>query len=133
MNKHTLTIFEYSLDELKSDLSRMGGLVEKLCKDGIEAFLSGNTSMIDSCINQDKEIDELEKSINEKTMKILALQAPMANDLRMIISSLRIASCLERCGDYGKNLGRRSSLALNEETLSPVSYTHLTLPTILLL
>ena len=94
--------------------SRMGGQAEKLCSDGLSAFVNSNTSMIVNCLNQDKVIDEAERSINEQTLKLLALQAPMAIDLRMIISSLQIATCLERCGDYGRNLAKRSDLGLSK-------------------
>ena len=92
----------------------MGGQAEKLCSDGLSAFLNSNTSMIVNCLNQDKVIDEAERSINKQTLKLLALQAPMAIDLRMIISSLQIATCLERCGDYGRNLAKRSDLGLSK-------------------
>ena len=92
----------------------MGGQAEKLCSDGLSAFVNSNTSMIVNCLNQDKVIDEAERSINEQTLKLLALQAPMAIDLRMIISSLQIATCLERCGDYGRNLAKRSDLGLSK-------------------
>ena len=113
MIKHTLSNFDDALTELKLSVSRMGGQAEKLCSDGLSAFVNSNTSMIVNCLNQDKVIDEAERSINEQTLKLLALQAPMAIDLRMIISSLQIATCLERCGDYGRNLAKRSDLGLS--------------------
>ena len=114
MIKHTLSNFDDALTELKLSVSRMGGQAEKLCSDGLSAFVNSNTSMIVNCLNQDKVIDEAERSINEQTLKLLALQAPMAIDLRMIISSLQIATCLERCGDYGRNLAKRSDLGLSK-------------------
>ena len=114
MIKHTLSNFDDALTELKLSVSRMGGQAEKLCSDGLSAFLNSNTSMIVNCLNQDKVIDEAERSINKQTLKLLALQAPIAIDLRMIISSLQIATCLERCGDYGRNLAKRSDLGLSK-------------------
>ncbi len=118
MIKHTLSNFEEALTDLKSSVSKMGGLTEKLCKDGLSAFISSNEDMVDNCNQQDKIIDAAERSINNQTVKLLALQAPMAIDLRMIISSLQIATCLERCGDYGRNLARRSDLMLSEASPS---------------
>lgn len=118
MTKHTLSNFEEALTELKSSVSKMGGLAEKLCQDGLSAFISSNVDMIKNCNEQDKIIDEAERSINQQTFRLLALQAPMAIDLRMIITSLQIASCLERCGDYGRNLARRSDLGLSEASPS---------------
>ena len=118
MTKHTLSNFEEALTELKSSVSKMGGLAEKLCQDGLSAFISSNVDMIKNCNEQDKIIDEAERSINQQTFRLLALQAPMAIDLRKIITSLQIASCLERCGDYGRNLARRSDLGLSEASPS---------------
>ena len=89
MIKHTLSNFEEALTELKSSVSKMGGLTEKLCKDGLYAFISSNVDMVENCNEQDKIIDDAERSINNQTYKLLALQAPMAIDLRMIISSLQ--------------------------------------------
>ena len=114
MIKHTLSNFEEALTELKSSVSKMGGLTEKLCKDGLSAFIASNIDMVEVCNQQDKVIDKAERSINDQTYKLLALQAPMAIDLRMIISSLQIATCLERCGDYGRNLAKRSDLGLSK-------------------
>ena len=105
MTKHTLSNFEEALTELKSSVSKMGGLAEKLCQDGLSAFISSNVDMIKNCNEQDKIIDEAERSINQQTFRLLALQAPMAIDLR-------------RCGDYGRNLARRSDLGLSEASPS---------------
>ena len=94
MTKHTLSNFEEALTELKSSVSKMGGLAEKLCQDGLSAFISSNVDMIKNCNEQDKIIDEAERSINQQTFRLLALQAPMAIDLRMIITSLQILSLI---------------------------------------
>ena len=57
MIKHTLSNFEEALTELKSSVSKMGGLTEKLCKDGLYAFISSNVDMVENCNEQDKIID----------------------------------------------------------------------------
>ena len=67
MIKHTLSNFEEALTELKSSVSKMGGLTEKLCKDGLYAFISSNVDMVENCNEQDKIIDDAERSINNQT------------------------------------------------------------------
>ena len=77
---------------------------------------SDETVKLESLITNDKKIDELEAEIYNKTVEIIAIRSPQANDLRRIITAPKIASFLERIGDYSKNIIKRRSMMIVEDS-----------------
>jgi phosphate transport system protein len=114
MNEHIVKSFAEQLDALANCVSQMGGLVESQFAGAIEAIAKRDTQQAEASINTDKRVDDLEQSVEEQAIKVLALRQPMAVDLRTTLAAIRIASELERIGDYAKNISKRA-LVLNRE------------------
>ena len=114
MNEHIVKSFTEQLDALANCIAQMGGLVEAQFGNAIEAIAKRDTQQAETAISTDKRVDELQQSVEEQALKVLALRQPMAVDLRTTLAAIRIASELERIGDYAKNIGKRS-LVLNRE------------------
>jgi phosphate transport system protein len=96
--------FHDELDSLQESLLEMAGLVEKVIREAIAAVLARDGSVSDRVADADDRIDELEVEIDEKVLELLALQQPMATDLRKIVTANKIANDLERMGDHAVNM-----------------------------
>lgn len=114
MNEHIVKSFTEQLESLANCVAQMGGLVEAQFGSAIEAMAKRDMQQAEIAISTDERVDELQRSVEEQALKVLALRQPMAVDLRTTLAAIRIASELERIGDYAKNIGKRS-LVLNRE------------------
>ena len=114
MSEHIVKSFAEQLDALSKGVAQMGGLVEAQFTNAIEAIAKRDTSLAEVAIRTDERVDRLQQSVEELALKVLALRQPMAVDLRSTLGAIKIASELERIGDYAKNIGKRS-LVLNRE------------------
>ena len=114
--EHIVASFDRDLAELEQMVARLGGLAEQQLADAINALEMRNGSRLDNIIAKDKELDALEEALNDRAVEIIAMRAPMAGDLRKILSSVKIAAVLERTGDYAKNIAKRSRVIIAEET-----------------
>jgi phosphate transport system protein len=96
--------FEHELDALKAQLLLMGGRAESIVRKAVEALDRLDPQLAEQVFADDRRIDLLEIEIDEQCVKLLALQQPMARDLRFITSALKIANDLERVGDHAVNI-----------------------------
>ena len=108
MAEHTLKRFDEELERLSATISEMGGLTEAQFAQSLEALRDGDSEAAERVIVDDARVDALDVAVQEQTVKLLALRQPMAVDLRVIISSIKIAAALERIADYAKNTAKRS-------------------------
>jgi phosphate transport system protein len=106
--------FQQELNQLKSELLKMAGLVERAINNAVEALVHRDTSLAERTIAEDNQIDKMELTVDEHCLKLLALHQPMAADLRFITSAMRINTDLERIGDQAVNIAERV-MALNRE------------------
>ena len=107
-NDHIVSSFKADLGRLDNMIAEMGGLAESQFSRSIEALCKRDLEAAERIIPADKKIDALEEEIYEFTVKLLALRQPVADDLRIIISAIKIASVIERIGDYAKNISKRT-------------------------
>jgi len=114
MTEHTVKAFTEKLESLAASVAQMGGLAEAQLADAIEAIGKRDTGLAENAVGGDKQIDELQQSIEDQAMKLLALRQPMAVDLRETLAAIKIASELERIGDLAKNIAKRA-IVLNRE------------------
>ncbi|MGF1594913.1 MAG: phosphate signaling complex protein PhoU [Kiloniellaceae bacterium] len=110
---HIVKSFDEELQSLKAVVLRMGGLAESQLASAVEALLRRDSELARQVVAGDEAIDEMDRELDEKAMRTLALRQPMANDLREVIAALKISGDLERIGDYAKNVAKRT-LALNQ-------------------
>ncbi|MDC1115667.1 phosphate signaling complex protein PhoU [Alphaproteobacteria bacterium] len=111
--RHISTAFDNDLDEL----DRMVGKIGNLALSQYIAVIDGlgrTDDDLKSLIANDRLIDNIETDIYNKTVEIIALRAPQANDLRHIIIAPKIASFFERIGDYAKNMIKRRNMMISE-------------------
>jgi phosphate transport system protein len=106
--------FEKELQDLRKNLLKMGTLVEEAISNAVKSLVERDSELARKTIECDCLIDGLEMELEEKAIRLLALRQPMARDLRFIIKSVRIISCLERIGDHAVNICEKA-LELNKE------------------
>jgi phosphate transport system protein len=106
--------FQQRLDELAEKILRLGGLVEEAIGYSVRALIDRDSDLARRVIADDTAIDNLELEIDELCMEVLALQQPMASDLRFIATAMKITPDLERIGDHAVNISERA-IELNEE------------------
>jgi phosphate transport system protein len=105
---HIVSRFDEDLNQLDNLIAEMGGLAEHQFADAIKALVRRDSELAEQVIVSDKRIDAIEESVDAHTISMLALRQPMADDLRVVITALRIASVIERIGDYSKNIAKRT-------------------------
>ena len=115
--QHISTAFDRDLEAIQSNIIKMGGLVEAAMTDSARALNNRDVELAERVRADDKKIDALEMLINEDCARLIALRAPMASDLRAVLSVMKIAGALERVGDYAKNLAKRTSLLIGSATI----------------
>jgi phosphate transport system protein len=107
MSEHIVKSYDEDLMELSRKIAEMGGLTETMLSTSIKALVRGDTDLAQRVIETDVRLDVLEKDIEEKAILTIAKRQPLAVDLRMIVSSIRLAADLERIGDLAKNIAKR--------------------------
>lgn len=102
----TRYLFDKSLREIQNDILRMGGLVEKAIYDSVDAFMNQDVTAAAGVIMGDEWIDELFTEIEDKCIKLIATQQPIARDLRVAVTGIKILTSLERMADHSVDIAR---------------------------
>jgi phosphate transport system protein len=105
---HILKRFDEELERLNATINEMGGLTESQLAKSLVAVRERDTQTAEEVIADDARVDALDAAVQDQTVKLLALRQPMAVDLRVVLSSIKIAGALERIADYAKNTAKRS-------------------------
>ncbi|OAH46565.1 PhoU family transcriptional regulator [Sphingobium yanoikuyae] len=122
MAEHTIKAFDDEIDRLRGLIAEMGGRAEAGIENAMLALQRQDKDLAAEVVADDKRIDALEAEVEKLVVQIIALRAPMANDLRDVIAALKIVGVVERIGDYAKNIAKRVPLiAANQRKLEPVS------------
>lgn len=108
--RHILSAFDRDLETVQAMVVKMGGMVESAINDAATALENRDDELAEDVRRRDKAIDALELQINEEAARLIALRAPRATDLRMVLSVIKISASLERVGDYAKNIAKRSNV-----------------------
>ncbi|SDE75611.1 phosphate uptake regulator, PhoU [Celeribacter baekdonensis] len=112
-NKHIASAFDRDLEAIQALIMKMGGLVEANIKDAAQALEERDVELAEKVRKSDKIIDKLEEEVNEEAARLIALRSPTAGDLRTVLTVMKISTNLERCGDYAKNLAKRTGVLVN--------------------
>ena len=107
-DRHIASAFDRDLEGVQALVLRMGGLVESALAAAADALELGDASLARKVMGEDAVIDLLEEQVNSECARLIAIRAPTASDLRTVLAVMKIASSQERCGDYAKNLAKRS-------------------------
>ncbi len=116
--QHIASAFDRDLEAIQAKIMKMGGLVEAAILDAAQSLDTRDEELAEKVRAGDKAIDALEEMINEDAARLIALRAPTAGDLRIVLSVMKISANLERIGDYAKNMAKRTSILAN---MSPIN------------
>ncbi|MGE4430140.1 MAG: phosphate signaling complex protein PhoU [Sphingobium sp.] len=121
MPEHTIKAFDEEINRLRGLVAEMGGRVETALEDAMTALIRHDQEKARRVVLEDPKIDALEAEVEKLVVQIIALRAPMANDLRDVIAALRIVGVVERIGDYAKNIAKRVPQLGTHRTIEPIS------------
>lgn len=116
--EHITSVFDRDLEAIQGKIMKMGGLVETAILDAAQSLETRDEELAEKVRAGDRAIDELESMLNEDAARLIALRAPTASDLRIVLTVMKISSNLERIGDYAKNMAKRTSILSN---MSPIN------------
>jgi phosphate transport system protein len=112
MSDHIVKSFDDELTRLNAAITRMGELSQTQLAGAIDALLLRDTAVAARVVREDFEVDELERELDARAIRVLALRQPIARDLREVLSALRISIEFERICDFAANIAKRA-IALN--------------------
>ncbi|HYT31954.1 MAG TPA: phosphate signaling complex protein PhoU [Thermoanaerobaculia bacterium] len=111
--------FSEQLEDLRRNLILMGGEVERQIQRSIEALTEVDAEKAAAVIANDGEIDRMEMVVEEQAVQLLALQQPVASDLRFLIAALKINNDLERIGDHAVNIAEGAQRLAGQKPFKP--------------
>lgn len=121
MTEHTVKAFDDDITGLRGLIAEMGGLVELAITQSMDALVRLDETLAAEVVERDKKIDKLEAEVDKRAIRVLALRAPMADDLREVVATLKIAGILERIGDYAKNIAKRVGHIEGRQRFEPLT------------
>lgn len=121
MAEHTVKAFDEDITRLRGLIAEMGGLAEVAIAESLDALVRGDEALAEKVVSRDKRMDALEMEVDKLAVRIIALRAPMADDLREVIAALKIAGVLERIGDYSKNIAKRTGMIEGRARFEPLT------------
>ena len=98
--------FQSELEQLKEEVIKMANLSGEALSKAVDSLFNQDMEQAEEILEEDKQIDDLETEINEKSVLLIAKQQPVATDLRQIIIALRVVTDIERMGDNAKNIAK---------------------------
>ena len=122
---HMRNAFHEELDSIGVSLLQMAGLVKTAMSDATNALLSSDLTLAEKVIASDETIDQIQHDLDARTINLMARQQPVASDLRVLVSSLRISADLERMGDLAHHIAKQARMrypncAVPEELVSTI-------------
>lgn len=120
MHDHIVKSFDAELLELDTKVGQLGGLAEQQLSQAFESLEQRNAALGRTVVINDKLLDQLQREIEEQTIIMIARRQPVANDLRQVMSVMKVAGDLERIGDLAKNIGKRAQAVSGEAHPKPL-------------
>jgi phosphate transport system protein len=118
---HTVKAFDNEITQLRGLIAEMGGIAETAIAKAIEALISHDEDLAHVVVAGDAKLDALEAEVDQLAVRIIALRAPMADDLRDVIAALKISGVVERIGDYAKNIAKRVGAIERQKKFEPLT------------
>ncbi|WP_120501279.1 phosphate signaling complex protein PhoU [Roseovarius sp. EL26] len=115
---HIASAFDRDLEGIQAKIMKMGGMVENAILNAVESLEKLDEELAEQVRAGDRAIDVLEEQINTDAARVIALRAPTAIDLRVVLSVMKISANLERIGDYAKNMAKRTTVLAQMPAIS---------------
>ena len=106
MTEHTNRQFSADLEAIRSQFLEMGGLVETMIRDAVEALQTGDLMLVDRVREREREVNRHEVEIDERISQVIARHQPTAVDLRTLLSVSKMLTDMERCGDEAEKIAK---------------------------
>jgi phosphate transport system protein len=119
--EHTVRAYGEELNNLTAEVVRLGGLAEAQVADAVAGFARRDLALAQTVIERDEKLDALQAEIERKSIRLIALRQPVAQDLRHTVAAMKFSMQLERCGDLAKNIARRCLILAESEPLTPLT------------
>lgn len=116
-NPHIVAVFQREIDRIKTKIMKMGGLVEEAIVSSSTSLYNRDAELAEQVYAADAVIDTIEQEINEEAARVIALRSPTADDLRLLLTVIKVSGNLERIGDYSKNIAKRTRVLLEMQTI----------------
>jgi len=124
LDRHISGQFNADLEDLKTQLLEMGGVVQQQIKDAVSAIENADGELAEKVIVVEDDVDTREVKIDENCTQVLARRQPAASDLRMVLAVSKITRDLERMGDEAQKIAKMA-IALNDQGQAPHGYMEL--------
>ena len=121
MPQHTVKAYGDELNQLTAEVARMGGLAEAQVADAVDSVARRDVALARAVIDRDARLDAMQRDIDRKAIRLIALRQPVASDLRRTLASMKLAVDLERTGDLAKNIAKRGLILAEGEPLQPLT------------
>jgi len=118
---HIVSAFDEDLTQIQAYISEMGGLAEEVLAGALRAVQTSDMELSRKVIERDRDIDAMERKIEEAVIRVIVLRQPVAVDLRVLIAAMKIAGTLERIGDLAKNIAKRGMPLANAQPIKLTS------------
>lgn len=118
---HTSRAFDEDLGGLRALIIEMGGLAEAALKEAMRCLVERDVEAAKKLVAADQQLDLLEAEAEGRAVQLIALRAPMADDLRSVVAALKIAGVIERIADYAKNIARRVKRMPEKGSIEPLA------------
>lgn len=112
--------FDKDLDELNQEILKMGGIIEQQIYDAVESLISKDLGLAETVINRDDQVDELQQIIEDKCIRLVIRQQPMAKDMRAVFAGIKLVTDLERISDTAVNISRIAKRIIDEQYIKPL-------------
>ncbi len=112
--------FHQELEELQQDILRMGTLVEERIGQSVRSLESGDMQTAQEIVDGDDDVDAMQVDIETRCLEIIALQQPMASDLRIVGTAIKIVGDLERIGDHAVDIAKVTLRIAGEPLMKPL-------------
>lgn len=116
---HTVKSFDQEIEQLRTLIGQMGGHAEAQISNAVDALMRRDTDAAAAVVKNDVQLDTMEGEAERLAVTIIALRAPMADDLREIVAALKMSAIIERIGDYGKNIAKRVAALATAAPIGP--------------
>jgi len=121
MADHTVKAFDSEISQLRGLIAEMGGLAEVAIREAVTALVRHDEELARQVVADDARLDALEAEVDRLAVRVIALRAPMADDLRDVIAALKISGVIERIGDYAKNIAKRVGQVEGRAQIEPLT------------
>lgn len=119
--QHISKQFNSDLEEVRSHILTMGGMVEKQVVDSVQALVEADSALASEVISNEKNVNGMERRIDEECTRIIALRQPAASDLRLLVAATKTNTDLERIGDEANKIAKMA-IRLSEDGALPKGY-----------